>query len=104
MGIYLGGQQVVTYAGGVNSDIFATEGYVQEAVAEAVDGLATEEFVKQNGGKIDSISVNGVAQTIDGNKNVNITVPETDLSDYSTTEQMNAAISAAIGNAIAASY
>lgn len=45
MGIYLGGQQVVTYAGGVNSDIFATEGYVQEAVAEAIDGLATEEYV-----------------------------------------------------------
>lgn len=41
MGIYLGGQQVVTYAGGVNSDIFATEGYVQEAVAAGTENMAT---------------------------------------------------------------
>lgn len=41
-----------------------------------VDGkkLATEEYVGANGGKIDSISVNGNTQTIT-NKNVNITVP-----------------------------
>ena len=42
------------------------------------DGLspfATEDYVDQNGGKIDSISVNGTPQTIDANKNVDITVP-----------------------------
>lgn len=36
--------------------------------------LATEEYVNQNGGKIDSISVNGSAQEI-VDKNVNITIP-----------------------------
>lgn len=39
--------------------------------------LATEEYVNTNGGKIDSISINNVAQTIDQNKNVNL-----DLSSY----------------------
>ena len=37
--------------------------------------FATQAYVLLNGGKIDSISVNNVAQTIDVNKNVNITVP-----------------------------
>ena len=36
--------------------------------------FATEDYVDQNGGKIDTISVNGTQQTIT-NKNVNITVP-----------------------------
>ena len=36
--------------------------------------LATEEYVNQNGGKIDTISVNGSAQEI-VDKNVNITIP-----------------------------
>ena len=38
--------------------------------------FATESYVTQNGGKIDTISVNNTAQTIT-NKNVNITVPTT---------------------------
>ena len=41
--------------------------------------LATEEYVNQNGGKIDTISVNGSAQEI-VDKNVNITIP-TNTSD-----------------------
>lgn len=41
--------------------------------------FATETYVAQNGGKIDTISVNGTAQTIT-NKNVDLTVP-TKLSD-----------------------
>lgn len=36
--------------------------------------FATESYVAQNGGKIDTISVNGTAQTIT-NKNVDLTVP-----------------------------
>lgn len=59
-----------------------------------VDGkkLATEEYVGQNGGKIDSISVNGSTQTIT-NKNVNITVPTktseiTNDSDFATVSQI----------------
>lgn len=35
---------------------------------------ATEDYVDQNGGKIDSISVNGTPQTIDANKNVDLSV------------------------------
>lgn len=38
--------------------------------------FATEAYVEENGGKIDSISVNNVPQTIDANKNVNITLPD----------------------------
>ena len=37
--------------------------------------FATQDYVDQYGGKIDSISVNGKPQTIDENKNVDITVP-----------------------------
>ena len=50
--------------------------------------VATEEYVNTNGGKIDTISVNNVQQTIT-NKNVNIDVP-TDVSEISTTAQMSA--------------
>ena len=41
--------------------------------------FATEDYVNENGGKIDSISVNNVNQEIDENKNVNI-----DLNNYVT--------------------
>lgn len=55
-------------------------------IAYELSPFATEEYVRTNGGKIDSISVNGVAQTIDANKNVDITVPDelADLGDDST--------------------
>lgn len=46
--------------------------------------FATEEYVEQNGGKIDSISVDGVEQNIDENKNVNI-----QLKDYAKTEYVD---------------
>lgn len=55
--------------------------------------LATEEYVETNGGKIDSISIDGRAQTIDANKNVNLTGLEktfnkvTSLSNSSTNDQ-----------------
>ena len=51
--------------------------------------FATETYVQQNGGKIDSISVNGVEQTIDENKNVDITVPT--VNDSTITVQKNGA-------------
>ena len=38
------------------------------------DTFATKDYVQQNGGKIDSISVNGTTMAIE-NKNVNITIP-----------------------------
>ena len=46
---------------------------------DGTSNFATEAYVTQNGGKIDTISVNGTAQTIT-NKNVDITVP-TKLTD-----------------------
>lgn len=46
---------------------------------DGTSNFATESYVTQNGGKIDTISVNNTQQTIT-NKNVNITVP-TALSD-----------------------
>ena len=42
--------------------------------------FATQAYVEEFGGKIDSISVNGTPQTIDENKNVDITMP-TKLTD-----------------------
>jgi len=41
---------------------------------DGTSNFATESYVNQYGGKIDSISVNGVAQTIDANKNVDLTI------------------------------
>ena len=49
-------------------------------IAYELSPFATEEYVRLNGGKIDSISVNNIPQTIDANKNVDITVP-TQASD-----------------------
>ena len=57
--------------------------------ANATDDLATKDYVNANGGKIDSISVNGVTQIIDENKNVNITIVNPDLSDYATKTDLN---------------
>lgn len=42
----------------------------------AGSAFATEDYVDENGGKIDSISVNGTAQTIDQDKNVDLAVPD----------------------------
>lgn len=36
--------------------------------------FATEQYVSENGGKINSISVNGVPQEIDGDKNINLII------------------------------
>lgn len=49
---------------------------------DGTSNFATESYVNQNGGKIDTISVNNTQQTIT-NKNVNITVPTalTDLTN-----------------------
>ena len=52
---------------------------------DGISPFATEKFVSENGGKIDSISVNGVEQTIT-NKNVNIIVP----TDYVKPSELNA--------------
>ena len=72
--------------------------------------FATEDYVEQNGGKIDSISVNNTPQTIT-NKNVNITMPTkvSDLtndgdgtvgSSFPTTDEMNTAIESSIVGAL----
>lgn len=53
--------------------------------------FATEEFVQQNGGKINTISINGETQPIDENKNVDIKLPsniaETDKNNNFTAGQ-----------------
>ena len=63
--------------------------------------FATEAYVGTNGGKIDSISVNGTAQTIDNNKNVDITVPTavsdlTNDSGFQTAQEVSDAIDAKV--------
>lgn len=45
---------------------------------DGTSSFATEQYVDNNGGKIDSISVNGIKQTIDQTKNVNIEITEYD--------------------------
>lgn len=63
---------------------------------------ATEDYVDENGGKIDKIKVNNVEQTIT-DKTVNITVPE-DISDLNddvgiqTANDVASAISTALAN------
>lgn len=66
-----------------DSRILALEGktHTSDFINNGADGTspyATEEYVQQNGGKIDSISVNGTEQTIDEDKNVDISVPTKD--------------------------
>lgn len=47
------------------------------SVEDLADGAdyATKEYVEENGGKINSISTNGIPQVIDENKNVDLTIP-----------------------------
>lgn len=62
--------------------------------------FATQDYVARNGGKIDSISVNGVAQTIDANKNVDITVPaDTGATSIEATGSGNAVTGASYDSA-----
>lgn len=65
---------------------------------DGTSNFATEDYVAQNGGKIDKIQVNGTEQSIT-NKTVNIPVPTktSDIandSDYQTAAQVQAAIAA----------
>lgn len=54
------------------------QGVVDDSIADTGTGtIASKGYVDTNGGKIDSISIDGTAQTIDANKNVAL-----DLSDY----------------------
>ena len=61
---------------------------------DGTSAFATQSYVQQYGGKIDSISVNGTPQTIDANKNVDITVPIVDstLNASSTNAIQNKAV------------
>ena len=64
--------------------------------------FATEDYVGQNGGKIDVIKVNGTAQTIT-NKEVDLTVPTavsdlTNDSGFQTSSEVSGAISDALAN------
>lgn len=66
-------------------DLSATDEKVNRIESQLDDLVSTEElekkdyatksYVEENGGKIDSISVNGEPQQIDENKNVDITIP-----------------------------
>lgn len=88
--------------------IFADKNEIPTKVSDLTndgDGdspFATEEYVDENGGKIDKIKVNNVEQTIT-DKTVNITVPE-DISDLNddvgiqTANDVASAISTALAN------
>lgn len=52
---------------------------------ELLEDYATKEYVEENGGKINSISINGVEQEIDENKNVDLEItPNFNLIDCGT--------------------
>lgn len=73
-----------------------------DATASPADPFATQSYVDQNGGKIDVIEVNGVAQTIT-NKTVDITVPTkvsdiTNDSGFQTASDVSSSISTALAN------
>lgn len=55
---------------------------------DGTSNFATEDYVDANGGKIDSISIDGTTQTIDANKNVAL-----DLSDYAKAADLPANVS-----------
>ena len=76
-------------------------------ISSDLTGYATESYVNTNGGKINTVSVNGTAQTIT-DKNVNITVPTkvsvlTNDSGYQTANQVSASISSALSGKIGVS-
>lgn len=62
--------------------------YISSTTSELMELLeeyATKEYVEENGGKINSISINGVEQTIDENKNVDLEItPNFSLIDCGT--------------------
>lgn len=59
----------------------------EQAAARARMGAASSEEIK-----IKSVSVNGVPQAIDTNKNVDIEVPDPDLSKYAKTSEVESAL------------
>ena len=70
---------------------------------DGTSNFATESYVQTNGGKIDTISVNGTQQTIT-NKNVDITVPTqvsdlTNDSGFQTASDVQTAINTAVSSA-----
>lgn len=70
---------------------------------DGTSNFATEAYVQTNGGKIDTISVNGTQQTIT-NKNVDITVPTkvsdlTNDSGFQTASDVQTAIDTAVSSA-----
>ena len=67
-----------TYKEAANTEGLATEDFVNNLLKD----YATKDFVEENGGKIDTISINGVAQDI-VNKNVDI-----DLSQYAEAKDL----------------
>lgn len=81
----------------------ATSDLTNDGDGTAGSAFATEDYVDQNGGKIDTISVNGTQQTIT-NKNVDITVPTavsdlTNDSNFQTDQDVEDAIAAAVSSA-----
>lgn len=64
-----------------NTNVSAEWGNIQGDITDQTDLVA---YINENGGKIDSISVNNVAQTIDQNKNVNIDLRVIDCGTSTT--------------------
>lgn len=79
------------------------DGQIAASIADtATDSAASKQYVADNGGKIDTIKVNGTTQTIT-NKEVDITVPTktsdiTNDSDYQNEDEVQALIDAALAD------
>ena len=79
------------------------DGRISDSISSAsTSSIASKQYVTDNGGKIDTIKVNGTAQTI-VNKAVDITVPTktsdlTNDSDYQDETEVQALIDAALAD------
>ena len=77
---------------GDKGDPFTYEDFTQEQldaiVQQVIAGAdyATKEYVTQHGGKIDTVSLNGVALTIDENKNVDIPATQVVIKRWNADE------------------
>lgn len=66
---------------GENRDLIIS----QYGVTKTLENYATKDYVGTNGGKIDNISIDGVIQEIDKNKNVNIKLENYATKDFVAT-------------------
>lgn len=85
------------------AEVNVIESITVNGITATISGKSASVTIPTGSGTIESISVNGTPQTIDANKNVDITVPTkvsdiTNDSGYQTASQVETAINSKIGS------